>query len=69
MNFSDFWYGERYPKKEENRVLFYMDMARYVQAYLNVSEMKQGIFRISDLPKHVESKLEQKIKASQDRMN
>lgn len=52
----------RYWRKEENRVLFYAGVVRYVQAFLNTSEMKGGIFRVSDVLNYVGNKLEKKIK-------
>lgn len=52
----------RYWRKEENRVLFYTGVVRYVQAFLNTSEMKGGIFRVSDVLNYVGNKLEKKIK-------
>ena len=53
----------RYWRKEENRVLFYTGVVTYVQAFLNMFEMKGGIFRVSDVLNYVGNKLEKKIKA------
>ena len=53
----------RYWRKEENRVLFYTGVVTYVQAFLNTSEMKGGIFRVSDVLNYAGNKLEKKIKA------